>query len=78
MNPDTLKEEVIISYTTGFAIVKGIFYVSQAKVFVVNSARNRFIGDFDSIDEAVVHALNKGFKIASIQNVNFGSGEKLL
>ena len=33
---------------------------------VVKSGNNRFIGNFDSIDDAVLHALNNNFEIVGI------------
>ena len=33
---------------------------------VVKSGNNRFIGDFESIDKAVVYALNNNFEIVGI------------
>lgn len=67
MNQDILKEEVAISYTISWANIKETFVVCQVKVFVVNGARNRFVGSFDSIDKAVEYALNKDFKIFVIE-----------
>lgn len=60
---NTEIEEVVISYKASFAPVKETFVVGLVKIFVVNGAKNRFVADFDSIDEAVIYALNKGFKI---------------
>ena len=34
---------------------------------VVKSGNNRFIGDFDSIDRAVLYALNNNFEIVGLK-----------
>ena len=38
---------------------------------VVKSGNNRFIGDFESIDKAVLYALNNNFEIVGIVKDDF-------
>lgn len=42
-------------------------HVHQAKLTVVKSDRNRFIGDYDTVEEALESANSKGIEVKEIK-----------